>query len=265
MDALALLALQTDLALQLDWGADEALAELPVNRLQPLPVAAPPLMAPPALAPRPSVPAPVATPPRLAPTHPPSEFTAGTLDEWRAAIRAFTGCALHQTATHPVLAEGNPAAGLLVIGDPPVAEDDRSGRPFSGAAGIVLDRILAALGRTREDVMLAPLIPWRPPGNRPPTDAELAQCLPLLHRLIVLCAPRHIVLTGILPVRTLLGSTTSLRRLRGNWVDLRVPGLDTPIPTLPSFSLANLKTAAERRDVWQDWRLLHRSIRTPQP
>ena len=272
MDALALLTLQ------IDWGADEALAEQPVNRLlasclmAPAPSAAPPSAAPPSASPTLASPiaaaSPLSTPTapsRLTPTYPPSEITASTLEEWRAGIRTFTGCALPQTATHPVLAEGDPTGGVLVIGDPPVAEDDRSGRPFSGAAGTNLDRILAALGLAREALMLAPLIPWRPPGNRPPTDAELAQCLPLLHRLIILCAPRHIVLTGILPVRALLGSASSLRRLRGNWVDLRIPGRDKPIPALPSFSLANLKTSAERRDVWYDWRLLHRSIQASKP
>ncbi len=256
MDALALLALQ------IDWGADEALAGQPVNRLS---TAAPPLRS--------------AAPAQGAASHQPippiaaRTLDARTLEEWHAAVRAFTGCTLRETATNPVLATGepwgdrrsDPAGRLLIIGEPPVAEDDRSGRPFSGAAGQVLDRILAALGLKREKVLLAPLIPWRPPGNRPPTDAELAQCLPLLHRLIVLSAPRYIVLTGILPVRALLGSAASLRRLRGRWAELSVPDLENPIQTLPTFSLANLKTATERHDAWADWRMLNRDMQAGKP
>ena len=258
MDALALLALQ------IDWGADEALLEAPVDRLAARPAPSPRMLpettarVPHALA-QPSQPraAPeIATPEIATPA-----ITAGTLEEWRAAVRGFTGCALRETATNPVLAAGHPASGLMVIGDPPGAEDDRSGLPFQGPAGAVLDRILHALGIQRDQLVLAPLIPWRPPGNRPPTDTELAQCLPLLHRLIALCAPRWIVLNGILPVRALLGQGSSLARLRGRWTDLHVSGLETPVPALPMPGLANLKTAADRRDVWAYWRMLQHTMR----
>lgn len=246
------------LSLQMDWGADEALADAPINRMAgtpPVPARATlgaalgearhphtvPQARPPANAGSPSV-------------------VATTMEELRAAIRGFTGCALRDTATNPVLVEGNADGGLLVIGEPPVAEDDRSGRPFSGLAGAVLDRILAAIGLDREKILLAPLIPWRPPGSRPPTDAELAQCIPLLNSLIVLTQPRRIMLTGILPVRALLGSGVTLRRSRGQWMDLTIPGLNGAIPALASAGLGNLKSAADRRAVWADWRLLHRSI-----
>jgi uracil-DNA glycosylase family 4 len=232
----------TLLRLQIDWGADEALADTPVDRL-----AAPPPARP---IRRAAAPAPVADTPQA----------AQTLEEWRALVGNFTGCRLRDTATTTVLAEGDVAGRLLVIGEPPGADDDRSGRPFSGPAGAVLDRILSALGLAREKILLVPLIPWRPPGNRPPTDAELAQCLPLLHQLIALARPRHIVLTGILPTRALLGSTTSLRRARGRWTELQLPGQALAVPALPVTGLTSLKTAAERRDAWLDWRMLHRTI-----
>lgn len=244
------------LGLQIDWGADEALAEMPVNRIAPVTTteAGPATRSPlsPVAPPAPDL--------RAEATRNGPAITATTLDELLAAIRDFQGCGLRDTATHPVLPTGTPTGGLLVIGDPPVAEDDRSGRPFSGPAGVVLDRILSGLGWARADILLAPLIPWRPPGNRPPTDAELAQCLPLLHRLIALSRPKRMILTGILPVRSLLGGDITLRRHRGQWKDFMLSGLPAAIPTLPSFSLAGLKTAADRRAVWADWRLLHRSI-----
>lgn len=248
MDALTLLSLQ------IDWGADEALTEMLVNRLEARRL--PP--APPARAPGPT--GTVAEASRPPAAQQPAVSNAGTLDELCATIRNFTGCGLRDTATHTVLPEGDPAGGLLVIGEPPGAEDDRSGRPFSGPAGAVLDKILGALGLGRDKILLAPLIPWRPPGNRPPTDAELGQCLPFLYRLIVLTAPRHIVLTGILPVRALLGGAITLRRVRGNWMDLHIAGLAAPVSILPSAGLGSLKTATERRDAWADWRMLHRTI-----
>ena len=251
------------LSLQIDWGADEALADLPVDRMLSAPQAMVPTLArqPAALAsplPAPAIRAAPAL--RAAPAPDDAPLAAATLDDLRAAIRDFSGCRLRDTATNPVLPAGNPAGGLLVIGDPPVAEDDRGGQPFSGAAGLVLDRILMGLGLARNDLMLAPLIPWRPPGSRPPTDAEIAQCLPLLHRLIALAQPKRMILTGILPVRALLGGTVTLRRNRGQWKDLVLPGMPTAIPTMPSLSLAGLKTATDRRAVWTDWRMLHRSI-----
>jgi len=242
------------LALQIDWGADEALLEVPVDRLE----TRPPQMVPERRAPAPgggAVPFPAAA------STPAAVVAAETLDEWRQAVRDFMGCALRETATHPVLAEGDPGGGLMVIGEPPGAEEDRAGRPFMGAAGAVLDRILTSLALPRDQVLLAPLIPWRPPGNRPPTDAELAQCLPLLHRLIALTKPRWVVLTGILPVRALLGQGASLRRVRGRWTDLSIPDSEAPVRVLAMPSLANLRTTADRRDVWSYWRMLRHEIR----
>jgi uracil-DNA glycosylase len=253
MDALALLALQ------IDWGADEALDDAPVVRLRdPAPRAAP--AQGPATHPstRPTaVPAIPATPPAAA-----LPLEVKDLEALNAAIRTFEGCPLRETATHPVFAAGDPAGGLLIIGDPPGDAEDRSGQAFSGQVGVFLDRVLPPLGLSRERVMLAHLIPWRPPGNRPPTDAELAQCLPFLHRLIALTAPRHVVLLGIQAARALLpaAQNLTLRRLRGKWAELLVPGLEKPIQALPMHNPATLRTAADRRETWADWRMLHRSI-----
>ena len=250
----------TLLSLQIDWGADEALADSAFSRLA---------NASPAVTHTARIPIQNATPARptsmaaaisaTEPRNAPS-IVAATLEALCVAIRDFPGCGLRDTATNPVLPTGAPTSGLLVIGEPPVAEDDRSGIPFSGPAGLVLDRLLASIGLRRDDILLAPLIPWRPPGNRPPTDAELTQCLPIVHRLICVTMPRRILLTGILPVRALLGGGVTLRRIRGQWKDLQVPGLSEPIPALASSSLRDLKTAADRHAVWADWRLLHRSI-----
>ena len=120
---------------------------------------------------------------------------AATLDDLRAAIAEFDGCALRDTASHLVFAEGDPSADLLLIGEPPGADEDRGGTPFAGLGGAYLDRMLASIGLERSQLMLAPLIPWRPPGDRPPSPTELAICLPFLHRLIALAraAPHRAV------------------------------------------------------------------------
>ena len=218
------------LRLQFEWGADEALEEAPVDRLR----AAPP---PPSVrsaaqppAPReraPNTPSPAergrvgegAPPTRATPAERALQAATGarSLPALRDAIASFDGCALRDTAGHLVFAEGDPAADLLLIGDPPGAAEDRSGTPFAGPAGALLDQMLASVGLGRSELLLAPLIPWRPPGDRPPSAAELAICLPFLARLVALSEPRRLVLFGPLAARAILAP--SRRRPRGTWVE----------------------------------------------
>ena len=186
---------------------------------------------------------------------------AATLDALRAAIADFDGCALRDTASHLVFAEGDPSADLLLIGEPPGADEDRAGTPFAGLGGAYLDRMLASIGLQRGHLMLAPLIPWRPPGDRPPSPTELTLCLPFLHRLIALLGPRRVVLFGGLPARALLPQTASRRRPRGAWIDTPVPGVPQSIPTLPTLSPAELmRSPKDRRAAWADLRLLRRTL-----
>lgn len=190
-----------------------------------------------------------------------SVASASTLEQLRTAIATFDGCALRDTASNLVFAEGNPAATLLLIGDAPGAPEDRSGTPFAGPAGGYLDRMLASIGLERSQLMLAPLIPWRPPGDRPPSPAELAVCLPFLHRLIALVAPRRLLLLGPLVARTLLPQTTARRRPRGAWFDAAIPGLPHTVPALPTFSANELmRDPKNRRGAWDDLRLLRRTL-----
>lgn len=186
---------------------------------------------------------------------------AATLDALRAAIAEFDGCALRDTASNLVFAEGDPSADLLLIGEPPGAAEDRSGTPFAGPDGAYLDRMLASIGLERSRLMLAPLIPWRPPGDRPPSPTELAICLPFLHRLIALLGPRRVLLLGALSARALLPQTASRRRPRGAWIDTPILGVPQPIPTLPTFSPAELmRSPKDRRAAWADLRLLRRTL-----
>jgi uracil-DNA glycosylase len=187
--------------------------------------------------------------------------SATTLEALRAAIAGFDGCALRDTASNLVFAEGDPAAGLLLIGDAPGAAEDRSGKPFAGPAGDYLDRMLASIGLQRDTLLLAPLIPWRPPGDRPPSAAELAICLPFLYRLIALSQPRRLVVFGALPIRAVLGQSGNRRRARGAWQEVGIPGLPAPLPMLPTFSPAALmRNPGDRRAAWADLRLLRRTL-----
>jgi DNA polymerase len=121
--------------------------------------------------------------------------------------------------------------------------------------------MLAAIGLERSQLLLTPLIPWRPPGDRPPSPAELTICLPFLHRLIALVEPRRLMLFGPLAARALLPQTASRRRPRGAWIDAPIPGLPNPLPVLPTFSPAELmRSPKDRRTAWADLRLLRRTL-----
>ncbi len=263
------------LRLQIEWGADEALEAEPVDRLRAVPAPPPPAPLPQGAGESLNVttPPPLAgagrgegVPPALTPRNTPTERAtlaaarAGTLADLRAAIAGFDGCALRDTASNLVFAEGDPSSGLLVIGDAPGADEDRSGMPFAGVSGAYLDRMLGSIGLARAGMLLSPLIPWRPPGDRPPSPTELAICLPFLFRLVAIAAPRRLVLLGPLAVRAVLGQGTR-RRPPGAWLDVTIPGLPQALPALPTFSPGELmRTPRDRRSAWADLRLLRRTI-----
>lgn len=245
------------LRLQVEWGADEAIDEDPVDRLRqsaPRPVEARPV---PAVAPVPPE-APRGTPAERALA---AAGAAGSLDELRAAMAAFDGCALRDTASHTVLPEGDPASPVLLIGDPPGREEDRTGHPFAGSDGQLLDKMLASIGLARAELMLTPLVPWRPPGGRPVNPNELALCIPFLNRLIGLIKPRYLVLIGATACRAILPASAVKRRIAPEWVEIRIAGLHTTIPALPLPGLAELtKTPGLKRDAWAGLRRLRRAL-----
>ncbi|MDW8399815.1 MAG: uracil-DNA glycosylase, partial [Acetobacteraceae bacterium] len=185
---------------------------------------------------------------------------APTLDALREAIAGFDGSALRDTATTLVFSDGVPGAPTMLIGEAPGAEEDRLGKPFVGASGRLLDRMLASIGLSRErDVYLTNILPWRPPGNRTPTDAEIALFLPFVHRHIALASPRHVLLLGGVAAKALLGAREGITRLRGRWT--RLPPEAGGLPALPTLHPAYLlRTPAAKRDAWADLILLRRVL-----
>ncbi|GBQ88432.1 bacteriophage-type DNA polymerase [Acetobacter nitrogenifigens DSM 23921 = NBRC 105050] len=174
------------------------------------------------------------------------------------AIESFDGCTLRTTATHTVLPCGPVGARVMVIGDAPDADEDRSGTPFSGAAGALFDRMLSSIGLRREEVALAPSIPWRPPGGRPPSRAESLACRPLLLRAIGLYQPERLLLCGGLATRMILGEDANPGRLRGRW---RMSGWGEEWgpkrPALPIRHPLQLRVGSSaRREIWNDLLLL---------
>ncbi len=267
--------LETDLARKLlDFylalGVDEAMGDQPLDRrrAEPPPVVDRPRAA--VAGPREGVraettpgraPAPIADLAALAPdrgiadarTRAAECDTIASLD---VAIRNFDGCALKQTAMSTVIYDGAIDAPLLVIGEAPGGEEDRLGKPFVGPAGQMLDRMLAAIGLDRTRVCITNMVYWRPPGNRKPTDAELAVCLPFVERFISLVNPKVILLAGGTPAQTLLGRTDGITKLRGRWFDW-TDSRGVTIPMLPSYHPSYLlRSPGQKRDAWKDFLVL---------
>lgn len=176
---------------------------------------------------------------------------ATTLEELEAALRAFEGCALKRTAKSTVFCDGAPGAPVMIVGEAPGRDEDEQGKPFVGRSGQLLDRMVAQIGLSRSsNLYIANVIPWRPPGNRDPSAAEIAACLPFIRRQIALAQPRVVILTGRISAQALLGVSEGITRLRGRWTRLAIGDGVPAIATLhPAFLL---RQPAQKAAVWAD-------------
>jgi len=241
---------------EVEAGADEAIGDAPINRYD-LAVEAPkPLAAKASTPPTPTLS--TADPVEVAQA---AADRAGSLEALHDAIAAFDQCELKRGARNTVFADGNPKARVLILGEAPGGEEDREGRPFVGRAGQLLDRMFAAIGlsRTSPDaeaaLYITNVMPWRPPGNRDPSPAEIAMMLPFVQRHIALIDPQVIVVVGNTPLFALTG-TKGILRARGIWTE----ALGKPLlpMTHPAYLLRN---PAAKREAWADLLALQARLR----
>jgi uracil-DNA glycosylase family 4 len=164
-----------------------------------------------------------------------------------AEIAACTACGLFQSRTHVVPGEGRAPSRLMIVGEGPGKQEDEEGRPFVGAAGQLLDRMLQAIHLTRADVYIANVVKCRPPGNRTPTPEEAEACLPFLARQIALVNPDVILALGATAARALLGTDVRITQIRGTWQPW---GRRWVMPTYhPAFLLRDPR---QKVVVWED-------------
>lgn len=177
--------------------------------------------------------------------------SARSLEELRVAMEAFNGCNLKTSARCLVFAEGNPKPRVMVIGAMPNADDDRDGRPFSGRQGILLDRMLAGIGLDRAGLLVTNVVPWRPPGNRPPSPREADICRPFVERQIALAEPERLLILGNFAARFLFRASETIHQLRGEWREVAVAGRS--IPAFATLHPQDLVSAPiSKRLAWQD-------------
>ena len=184
--------------------------------------------------------------------------SARSLAELKTALEGFSGCNLRNSARSTIFTEGDASSAIMVLGPMPDADDDREGLPFAGKTGLLLDRMLSAIGLERSTIMLGNVVPWRPPGNRTPTPQEVAICLPFIQRQIELVDPDILVCVGRPSAMALL-EVKSIMAARGRW--LEYDSGNRRIPALPILHPAYLlRSPLDKRLAWRDLRTLKTAI-----
>ncbi|MDX2083543.1 MAG: uracil-DNA glycosylase [Rickettsiales bacterium] len=188
---------------------------------------------------------------------------AKNLQELRNAVENFDGCNLKKMATNTVFCDGNSNSKVMVIGEAPGNHEDLQGIPFCGDSGKVLNEMFGAINMTRaENFYITNVIFWRPPGNRRPTDEELAICRPFVERHIQLLNPRIIILVGATAMTALLGITDAISSVRGKFIDFAPQFLEQKIKTFTIFHPSYLMRQSTKKKVaWQDMLALEQFLK----
>jgi uracil-DNA glycosylase len=176
----------------------------------------------------------------------------GALAELRIEIGDCTRCRLCEKRTRLVFGTGNPRARVMFVGEGPGYEEDRQGLPFVGKAGQLLNRIIQAMGMTRDEVYIANVVKCRPPDNRTPLPDETTTCSVFLQKQIRIIRPQVICALGSVAVGTLLQTSSSISRLRGEFRTL-----EDGTPVMPTFHPAYLlRNPEKKKEVWEDMKIV---------
>jgi len=177
-----------------------------------------------------------------------------TLSELKKSIESFEGCSLKKTASTTVFGDGNPKADLMLIGEAPGADEDLQGLPFVGMSGQLLSKALSCIDIfSRDQYYITNMIPWRPPGNRQPSSAELEACLPFVEKHIALVNPKVLAFVGGTAAKTLLNTTQSLNRLKNQEIYYKTPFSNKEIRAFALYHPAYLLRSPSKKAVlWND-------------
>lgn len=185
--------------------------------------------------------------------------SAATLDDLRAILAGFEGCALRTTAKRLVFGDGNPQARVMFVGEAPGYEEDMQGLPFVGRSGQLLHKMMAAIGLDRGNAYITNIIPWRPPGNRDPSLHETSICLPFIRRHIELVDPDILVCLGKPSTAALLGVSDGIRKTRGRWFTY-----DTGTREIRAIAVFHpaylLRSPLEKRLAWRDFLAVRKAL-----
>ena len=175
---------------------------------------------------------------------------APTLEALKTIIEGFDAGVLSDHARNIVFARGNPDADIMIVGEAPGRQEDETGKPFVGPAGQLLDKMFAAIDLSEDSLYITNVCNWRPPGNRNPTEEELAMCAPFIQRHMELIAPKLVVIVGNVSLQALTGMR-GIMKARGRWQELNIGG--ETVPAMPLYHPAFLLRRPElKKDAWRD-------------
>lgn len=178
-----------------------------------------------------------------------------TVEDIRADLGECIRCPLGEKRTNLVFGVGNPNARLLFVGEAPGRDEDIKGEPFVGEAGMLLTKIIQAMGLQRSQVYICNVLKCRPPNNRNPLPSEIEQCHPFMLRQVKAIRPEVIVALGTFAAQTLLQSKEPISRLRGKFHDYH------GIPLMPTFHPAFLlRNQNMKKEVWEDMQLVMKHL-----
>jgi uracil-DNA glycosylase family 4 len=210
-------------------------------------------------APRPVAAAPIVAPPparAVASTPLEAEEKRRRLEVLSESIKSCTKCALHAGRTQTVFARGDGTSGLCFVGEGPGADEDEQGFPFVGKAGQLLDKMIGAMGFSRDEVYVCNIVKCRPPNNRKPEPEEMTTCMPYLVEQLSILQPQVIVALGATAVQGLFGTNEGITRLRGRWKLYQ-----GEVPVMPTFHPAFLlRDPAKKKEVWDDLQAVLRQM-----
>ena len=173
----------------------------------------------------------------------------------KKSIQNIKGCNLKKNAKNIVFSDGNPRSKIMLIGEAPGANEDQEGLPFVGRAGILLDKMLAAINLDRRKVYISNIINYRPPQNRRPTDKEIEKYLPFITKHIEIIRPKILVLLGSTAMNALIGSEVVISKMRGKWIEKKFGNSKTSVIVTfhPAFLM---RQPAQKKLAWIDLKMI---------
>ena len=196
-------------------------------------------------------------------SHPNNIQNIVSLNQLERFIKTSDNCHLKNQALNTVFADGNPSSKIMLIGEAPGAEEDKLGKPFVGAAGQLLNKMLAAINLDRNSVYITNIVPWRPPNNRAPNTEEILQCLPFIQKHIEIIHPSILVLLGGTATKAMLATTLGITKLRGKWYEYNSLNIKEPILTMAMYHPAFLlRSPGHKKETWEDLQKIQKKIIT---
>ena len=183
------------------------------------------------------------------------EDKSKSLELLKKSIMNLKKCDLKKNAKNIVFSDGNPKSKIMLIGEAPGANEDDEGLPFVGRAGILLDKMLAAINLDRKKVYISNIINYRPPENRRPTDEEIKRYLPFITKHIEIINPKILVLLGSTAMNALIGNDVVISKMRGKWIEKEFGNCKTSVIITfhPAFLM---RQPAQKKMSWIDLKMI---------